>query len=107
MSPLAQEKALLPQQAEFVVPISRIPEPALNVLVTVAQAAQFLQMPEDWVVDLIKLGSLSCLRSGEERFIRFADVAEYQKEREARLLEEKDDPLDAVRDMINASGLDL
>jgi len=92
--------------ASFAVPLEEIPEPALNALVTVPQAARFLQMPEGLVVDLTKWGTIPCLRSGEERYLRFADVVEYRKELEISGQQERASPLDKVRDEIIASGFD-
>jgi len=91
--------------ASFAVRLEEIPEPALNALVTVPQAARFLQMPEGLVVDLTKWGTIPCLRSGEERYIRFADVVAHRRVCEERERLDRDDPLDAVRDMIIAEGL--
>jgi len=64
--------------------LERIPDPALNALVTVKQAAQFLQMTEGLVIDLINWGTLPCVRSGDERFIRFADVVAHKRELDER-----------------------
>jgi len=91
--------------ASFAVPLEEIPEPALNALVTVPQAARFLQMPEGLVVDLTKWGTIPCLRSGEERYIRFADVVAHRRVCEERRLVQRASPLDKVRDMIIAEGL--
>jgi len=92
--------------ASFAVPLEEIPEPALNALVTVPQAARFLQMPEGLVVDLTKWGTIPCLRSGEERYIRFADVVAHRRVCEESERLDRDDPLDAVRDQIIAGGFD-
>jgi len=85
--------------------MEEIPEPALNALVTVAQAACFLQMPEGLLVDLTKWGTIPCLRSGEELYLRFADVLAYRKELEISRRQERASPLGQARDLIIAAGL--
>jgi len=73
----------------------------------VPQAARFLGMREDFVVDLTKLGSIPCLRSGEERFIRFSDLVAYQRKREIQRQKDRENPLTKVREMIASSGMRL
>jgi len=85
--------------------LERIPDPALNALVTVPQAAEFLGIPEDFVVDLTKFGLIPCLRSGDSRFIRFSDLVEYRREWVIRRQQDRASPLDKARDMIVASGM--
>jgi len=84
--PLAQEP---PSTADL---LERSPEPALNTLVTVAQAAQFLEMAEGLVIDLTNWGTLPCLRSGDERFIRFSDVVAHKRELDKREAERAGSP---------------
>jgi len=99
MTPLALEE---PPSAT---PLQRIPEPALNALVTVPQAAEFLGIPEDFVVDLTRFDLIPCLRSGDERFIRFSDLVEYRREREIEQQQDRASPLEKARDIIITSGL--
>jgi len=99
MTPLAVEES--PTAAR----LERAPEPSLNALVTVPQAAEFLGRSEDAVVELTQLGLIPCLRSGAERFIRFSDLVEYRRERDIRRQQARESPLDKVRDMIASSGM--
>jgi len=92
--------------ASFSVALEEIPEPALNALVTVPQAARFLQMPEGLVVDLTKWGTIPCLRSGEHRYIRFADVVAHRRACDERRRLQRASPLNKVRNEIIAGGFD-
>jgi len=105
VAPVRGEPAVAEAAASVALPLGAIPEPVLNVLVTVEEAARFLEMNEGLVVDLTKWGTLPCLRSGETRYLRFADVVAHRRICEERRRLDREDPLDAVRDMIIAEGL--
>jgi len=102
----AMRSAPSAESRQLTVPLEEIPEPALNALVTVEQAARFLQMSAGLVVDLTKWGTIPCLRSGEQRYLRFADVVAHRKELEVLREEMRTSPLDKVRDEIIAGGFD-
>jgi len=86
--------------------VAPVPLPVRSVIVSLEEAAAFLEISSKHALELTKVGLLPCLKSGEERYVRFGDVVEYQREREIRRQEERASPLDKVRDMIYAEGLD-
>jgi len=82
-----------------------VPLPVRSVIVSLEEAAAFLEISPKHALELTKIGLLPCLKSGEERYVRFGDVVEYQRERESRRQEELDDPLEAARDIIIAEEI--
>jgi len=82
-----------------------VPLPVRSVIVSLEEAAAFLEISPKHALELTKWGRLPCLKSGDECYVRFGDVVEYQRERESRRQRERASPLDKVRDMIYAEGL--
>jgi len=83
-----------------------VPLPVRSVIVSLEEAAAFLEITPTHALELTKIGLLPCLKSGDECYVRFGDVVEYQRERESRRQRERASPLDKIRDLIYAEGLD-
>jgi len=54
--------------------------PARPTELTIAQAAQILDMPEGGILELFKLGALECRQEGTRRFIDHDELLAYKQE---------------------------
>jgi len=83
-----------------------VPLTVRRVVITLDEAAAFLQISPQRARELEAWGRLPCLRSGNEAFVLFGDVIEYQRRREIERQRARNSPLAQAREQIVAEGFD-